>query len=302
MLVIIDMHVHPFCKQATVVPDLDTALERLVLPMRNANIRTRVSSLYRQAFCERDLSDIVREMDEAGVDKSVIVAMDLSSAYGTVLVTNDDVARMAQMHPGRFIPFASVDPTLGYRAVEELVRAVEVLGCKGLKLVPPVQNFEFSDPKLAPFWQTVNDLNLIVWTHAAHQVIFYGSDSRLGNPMLVEPLAMQYPDLRIVLGHCGFPWLWETWSMTVRHANVYVDISGYPDLYRHLPWDAYSKYFAEEKVLFATDYPIRGFKMCLEAVNALDISEEFKRKIVGENAARLLDPLESISPVTSPTP
>jgi len=285
---IIDMHIHPYCKQATVIPSLEVALDRLITPMRNEKIKKPVLEFYKRAFLEHDLADIVKEMDEAGVDKSVIVSMDLSTSYGTVIVTNDDVVRMAQEYPGRFIPFASIDPSLGRLAIDELQRAFKDLGCKGLKLVPPVQKFDFSDPKLEPFWDMVNEMGIIVWTHASHQVTFHGSDSRLGNPMLVEFLALKYPDLPIVLGHCGFPWIWETWSLVIRHANVYVDISGYPDLYEYIPWDAYSKYFAEDKVLFATDYPIRGFKITLEALNKIGISAEFKQKITGGNAAKLL--------------
>ena len=106
--------------------------------------------------------------------------------------------------------------------------------------------------------------------------------------MLVEPVAHRYPDLKIVLGHCGFPWHWEVWSLVVRHPNVYVDISAYPKLYNHLPWDAYSKFDAEDRVLFASDNPLFGFRETLDALDAVDIPAEFKRKIKGENAARLL--------------
>ena len=106
--------------------------------------------------------------------------------------------------------------------------------------------------------------------------------------MLVEPVAHKYPDLKIVLGHCGFPWHWEVWSLVVRHPNVYVDISAYPALYNHMPWDAYSKFDAEHKVLFASDHPLFGFQETLDALDAMDLSPGFRQKIRGENAARLL--------------
>jgi len=67
-----------------------------------------------------------------------------------------------------------------------------------------------------------------------------------------------------------------------------VDISAYPALYNHVPWDAYSKFDAEHKVLFASDNPLCGFKETLDALDALDLSAGFKKKIKGENAARLL--------------
>jgi hypothetical protein len=115
------------------------------------------------------------------------------------------------------------------------------------------------------------------------------SDARLGHPMLIEPVARKYPKLKIALGHAGVPWIWEAWSVVIRNPNVYLDISAYPDFYNHIPWEAYSRYGAEHKILFATDYPFVDIKETLVALDAVDISTEFKKKILSENAARLLN-------------
>ena len=69
---------------------------------------------------------------------------------------------------------------------------------------------------------------------------------------------------------------------------MYVDISAFPKLYNHMPWDAYSKFDVEHKVLFASDNPLFGFQETLDALDAVDISPEFKQKIKGDNAAALL--------------
>lgn len=79
------------------------------------------------------------------------------------------------------------------------------------------------------------ELDIPVWTHTGHQRGNPDSDARLGHPMLVEPVALKYPKLKIILGHCGVPWQWEAWSLVVRHPNVYLDISANPNLYHHLP-------------------------------------------------------------------
>ena len=239
-------------------------------------------------FSTRSVTDIIKDMNEAKVDKAVIVAMDITTQYGVKLVTNEDLAKLTSAYPDRFIPFAGVDPSMGRTAVDEFAHAVEYLGCRGLKLVPPVQHFDISDPKHDPLWEAALHLDVPVWTHVAHQVSHPDSDARLGHPMLVEAVALRYPDLKIILGHCGFPWPWEAWSLVVRHTNVYLDISAYSDLYNRLPWDAYSKY-AEDKVLFATDYPLFGFQQTMDALSEVDISPEFRGKILGENARRLLE-------------
>ncbi|HXZ94627.1 MAG TPA: amidohydrolase family protein, partial [Dehalococcoidia bacterium] len=275
-----------FCKEATVTPNVQEALKRMFgghEPKRREAMQAGIFM-----YTQRTIQDIIHDMDDAGVEKACIVAMDLSTHYGVELVTNEDVARIASAYPDRFIPFASVDPSMGRLAVDKLVHAVKNLGCRGLKLVPPVQHFDFSDPKHFPLWETALELNIPIWTHASHQISHPDSDARLGHPMLLEPVTLRYPDLRIILGHCGFPWPWDTWSLVVRHANVYVDISAYSNLYNHFPWDAYMKYGLESKILFATDYPMISFKEGLSALKALNLPGDFEKKILGENAIRLL--------------
>jgi predicted TIM-barrel fold metal-dependent hydrolase len=285
---IIDLHVHPFCKEANITPNLEEGIKRQMGAARDPARVELAAAMLTELFTRRSVHDIVKEMDAAGVDKACIVGMDMTTRCGVQMVTDEDLARLTATHPDRFIPFVSVDPSLGQRAVDRLVNAVENLGCRGLKLVPPVQQFDISDPRHDPLWEAALDLNVVVWTHCSHQRSHPDSDARWGAPMLVEPVAHRYRDLKIVLGHCGFPWHWEVWSLVVRHPCVYVDISAYPNLYNHMPWDAYSKFEVEDKVLFASDNPLFGFQETLDALDALDISEDFKEKIKGANAAKLL--------------
>jgi predicted TIM-barrel fold metal-dependent hydrolase len=288
VVMIIDVHVHPFCKEATITPNLEEGIMRQMGALKDPARIEPARAMLTELFTRRSVHDIVKDMDAAGVDKACIVGMDLSTHYGVQMVTDEDLPALTALYPDRFIPFVSVDPSLGSEAVDRLVHAVEKLGCRGLKLVPPVQQFDISAPKHDPLWEAALGLDIVVWTHCAHQRSHPDSDARWGAPMLVEPVAHKYPDLKIVLGHCGFPWQWEAWSLVVRHPNVYVDISAFAKLYNHMPWDAYSKFDAEHKVLFASDNPLFGFQETLEALDAVDISPEFKAKIKGENAVALL--------------
>jgi predicted TIM-barrel fold metal-dependent hydrolase len=285
---IIDVHVHPFCKEVTVKPNIEEAIKRQTESENNPANAEAFAQIFTALFTQRNINDLLKEMDATGIDKACIVAMDMTTHYGVELVTNEDVSRLASEHPDRFIPFASVDPNMGRAAVDRLIYAVRELGCRGLKLVPPVQHVDLSDPKHDRLWQTALDLGILVWTHCAHQRSHPDSDARLGHPMLIEPVALKFPNLKIILGHCGFPWVWDVWSLVVRHTNVYVDISAFSNLYDHFPWDAYSKYGAEDKILFATDNPLFGFRDTLDALRAVGLSDEFKRKILGDNAAHLL--------------
>lgn len=285
---IIDVHVHPFCKEATITPSIDEAVDRM---MGSSNDEVKIETaraMVTALFTQNSITDIISAMDASGVDKACIVAMDMTTHYGVEMVTNDDIGRFAAEYPDRFIPFAGVDPNMGRAAVDKLVYAVEKYGCKGVKLVPPVQHCDLSDPRHDLLWKTALDLDVLVWTHTAHQQSHPDSDARLGHPMLLEPVAHKFPDLKIVMGHCGFPWIWEAWSLVSRHPNVYLDISAYYEFYNHMPWDAYIKTGAEDKLLFATDFPLIGMSDTLAALDAVDIPEEVKEKIKGANAARLL--------------
>jgi hypothetical protein len=106
--------------------------------------------------------------------------------------------------------------------------------------------------------------------------------------MLIDTMAMRNEELKIVIGHMGTPWFWDTYSVVLRHENVYVDISAHPDLYNYFPWDAYVNYGIDHKVLFASDYPLCQWAKILPAVKALPVSTGFKKRILGENAAKLL--------------
>ena len=285
---IIDVHVHPFCREATITPNLEEGVRRQFAAIRDPAKFEMVKTMMTALWNQRSIHDIVKDMDAAGVDRACIVGMDLTSRYGVENVTDDDLAAFTEAYPDRFIPFTSVDPTLG-RAASDKVRAAKAkMNIRGIKLVPPVQHFDFSDSRHDPLWETARELDLIVWTHCGHQRSHPDSDARWGHPMLVEPVALKFPDLKIVLGHCGFPWHWEAWSLVVRHENVFLDISAYPSLFNHLPWDAYDKFEVQHKILFATDYPLLGFQETLNALEEAPISSEFKSRIKGENAAVLL--------------
>lgn len=278
------MHVHPFCKEsmwddlekiADVMWGLDPKKRRLMRPFLDT-VSKKVS-----------IEDYIDQMDKFGIDKAVIVSFNITTAYGIIIVTNDEIADFVSKYPDRFIGYACIDVPAP-DAINQLDYAISSLQLKGVKLVPPVQKFDISDPQYDPLWKRMVDLNVPLWSHTGHQVSTGGSIAKFGHPMLIDELAMRHVDLRIIMGHMGTPWFWEAWSVTLRHPNVYVDISAHPDLYPFFPWDAFTKYNIENKVLFASDHPLCHWNRILPAIEALPISKGFKNRILGKNAAKLL--------------
>lgn len=282
---IIDMHIHPFCKEVHLGDDIEKIVQSLL--GSNKQGRRRMQKLYETMFNKISIDDYVSLMNKYGIDKAVIVSFNLTTAYGVCLVTNDDLADFVVKYPDKFIGFAGIDIPAP-DAMEQLEYAINSLDLKGVKIVPPLQKFDISDKKYDPLWRKMVDLDIPLWTHTAHQISVIGSVSKFGHPLLVDELATRHQDLTIIMGHMGTPWFWDAWSVTIRHPNVYVDISAYPELYSWFPFDAFTKFSAEDKVLFASDHPIKHWNDVLSAAKELPISEGFKRKILGENAVKLL--------------
>jgi predicted TIM-barrel fold metal-dependent hydrolase len=281
---IIDMHVHPFCKEATwddldkiadVMWSLDTKKRRLMRPFLDT-----LSKNF-------SIDDYINLMDQFNIDKAVIVSFNITTAFGISMVSNDDVANFVERHPNRLIGFSCIDIPAS-DAKDQLEYAISSLGLKGVKLVPPVQKFDISDKKYDSLWRRMVDLKVPLWVHTGHQVSTGGSIAKYGHPLLIDDLALKHEDLTIVMGHMGTPWFWDTWSVVLRHPNVYVDISAHPDLYPWFPWDAFTKYNIENKVLFGSDHPLCHWNKILPAIEKLPISDTFKEKILGGNAANLL--------------
>jgi predicted TIM-barrel fold metal-dependent hydrolase len=189
----------------------------------------------------------------AQVDKAVVLALDLpDSAH-----TNDYVAAFVKRNSEKFIGFASVNPK-SPGAVEEIDRAILQLGLKGLKLSPLYQNFDPNDPGIMPFYEKVVELNVpTIWHQGTSYTARFGP-LEYANPVVLDRVARNFPELKIVISHLGFPWGVETVSMIAKHPNVFCDISEVVVL---KSWWCYNvlvtavEYHFDHKIFFGSDYP-----------------------------------------------
>ncbi len=279
------MHVHPFCKEV-VWDDIDKIADAMYSldPYKRKYMYKMLKNLTKSV----SIDDYIASMDKYNIDKAVIVSFNVKTAYDVILVSNDDVANLVKLHPNRLIGFAGIDPPAS-DAMDQLDYAISSLGLKGVKIVPPVQKFDISQKKYNPLWRKMVDLNIPLWTHGGHQVSTGGAIAKYGHPMLIDEMATRNEDLTIIIGHMGTPWFWDTYSVVLRHPNVYTDISAHPELYSYFPWDAYTKYNLEHKVLFASDHPLIHWSKIIPAAKELSISEGFKKRIMGLNATKILN-------------
>ncbi len=212
---------------------------------------------------------------------------------GREAVPNDDVLAAAAAHADVLIPFASVDPTRGPGALDEAQRLI-AKGVRGFKLHPPLQQFEPNDRRIYPFYELVQAARLPVIFHTGHSGIGTGMRGgggvrlKYGHPMLIDDVAVDFPDLPIVMAHPSFPWQDEAISVCLHKPLVYIDLSGWSPKYFSPALVQYAGTLLREKVLFGSDYPMITPDRWLSDFAALPIRDEVRPLILKENAARLL--------------
>jgi len=207
--------------------------------------------------------------------------------------TNDDVVRFAADNADVAIAFASLNPRRGAAAVAEAKRLVASGAVRGLKLHPPMQQF-FPDDRVAyPLYEVFADAKLPVLFHTGHSGIGTGMRGgggvrlKYGNPMPIDDVAVDFPDMPIILAHPSFPWQDEAISICMHKPQVYIDLSGWSPKYFSPTLVQYANTVLKKKVLFGSDYPWITPDRWLADFAQIGIKEDVRPLILKENAARL---------------
>ena len=168
--------------------------------------------------------DLTRvQMKFAGVDKLVLLPLDLTTQMKGWVVTNEEVRKMMDLAPDLFYGFASVDP---HRpdALEVLDYAFKDLKLMGLKLNPSKQVFYPGDSMMDKIYEKCIQYNKPIMFHAG---MSWEPDClmKYSQPLNFEEVAVRYPELRFCLAHFGWPWIYETAALVLKYPNVYTDTS-----------------------------------------------------------------------------
>jgi uncharacterized protein len=231
-------------------------------------------------------------LDRAGVERAGLVNYVSPDVIGFTNEVNDWVARYASAEPDRLIAFGSVHPRYVQDAARETERLAKI-GIRGLKIHPAHQLFAPNAYRdglgpLAAIYDRAQALGLPVMIHTGTS-IFPGARNVYCQPILADDVAVDYPDLTIILAHGGRPlWMNEAFFLVRRHPNLYLDVSGIPPR-RLLEYFPRLEEIAD-KVLFGTDWPgpgVPAIRGNIDEFLALPLAEPARRKILYENAARL---------------
>lgn len=232
------------------------------------------------------MDEFVREMKAAGISRVVCTGRDIETTGGWK-VTNDYVAGLVAAYPDHIIGIAGIDPLKGSGAVREAFRAVRELGLRGVSIDPFAGGIYANDRRVYPLYELCTELDVPVFITIGPLPVT-GPYLRYGSPMAVDEVATDFPGLRIMCSHGGWPFTGEMIAIAFRHENVYFETS----VYHFMPGadrcvDAANTCIAD-KYLFATAFPFAPMKETVERFLKLPFKPDVLEQVLYKNAARLL--------------
>ena len=237
----------------------------------------------------QEVADYYRERNMA----AVIFNVDDEAGMGRRRLGNDEVLAAARANPDVLIPFGSVDPHRGKLAVRQARELIEQ-GVRGFKFHPNTQRFWPNDTEFFPLYRVIAEAGLIALFHSGTTGIGAGMPGgggvrlKYSNPMAVDDVAAEFPDLDIILAHPSFPWQEEALAVAVHKPNVYIDLSGWSPKYFPEILVQYINTRLRGKMLFGSDYPLITPERWLADFEKLPIRDEVRPEVVKDNAAKLL--------------
>jgi hypothetical protein len=237
-----------------------------------------------------DVADYYRERRMM----AVIFPVDHELATGQPRVPNEEVAAIAAANSDVLIPFASVDPARGRAGVQEAQRLIADHGVRGFKFHPNIQGFFPNDRMAYPLYEVIAEAGLPALFHTGHSGVGSGLPGgggirlKYSQPIHVDDVAVDFPELTIVLAHPSFPWTDEAISMAMHKPQVFIDLSGWSPKYFPPQLVQYANTVLKHQVLFGSDYPMITPDRWLADFENAGFRDEVRPLVLKENAVRLL--------------
>ncbi|TYC84948.1 amidohydrolase family protein [Novosphingobium sp. BW1] len=252
------------------------------------------TSAYFKAPRERpkmpEIAQIYREQNIA----FCLFTVDCESGVGAKRVSNYEVAEFAAANADVCIPFASIDPRKGKMGAREARDLIENHGVRGFKFHAIMQGCHPADRVGYPIYEVIAEYGLPAIFHTGHSGMGTGLRGggglrlKYGRPMLVDDVAVDFPDMKIILAHPSWPWVDESLSMALHKENVFIDLSGWSPKYFPPQIVRYANGQLKHKVMFGSDFPLIRPDKWIEAAKGIGFEDEVMPGIMKDNAARVL--------------
>jgi predicted TIM-barrel fold metal-dependent hydrolase len=277
-IVAIDIHTHAW-KSALAVNDAPNAQQEAM---------GRYFRYQPQHTTVPEMAEMYRKL------KMMFVVFTVDAAKEPRKISNEEIAELAHKNSDVAIPFASVNPHRGAEGVAMAKRLIREHKVRGFKFHPSVQEFYPNDRMAYPLYEVIAEAKLPALFHTGQTGV--GANTKAGGgirlkysqPMLLDDVAVDFPDMPIVMAHPSFPWQEEALSVATHKPQVYIDLSGWSPKYFPPILVQYANTLLKEKILFGSDYPVLAPQKWMEEFDKLPIKPEVRPLILKENAARLL--------------
>ena len=224
----------------------------------------------------------------------VMFPVDAEFEMGRRRIPNEEVAEAAAENPDVMIPFASIDPHKGRLGARDAKRLIASFGVRGFKFHPTVQGFFPNDRMAYRLYEAIAEAGLPAIFHSGHSGIGTGMRGggglrlKYSNPIHLDDVAADFPDMPIIIAHPSWPWQSEALSVCLHKPNVYIDLSGWSPKYFSPSLVQYANTQLREKMLFGSDFPLITPDRWLADFEQAPFRDEVRPLILKENAARLL--------------
>ncbi len=224
----------------------------------------------------------------------VIFPVDAERETGFRRYRNEEVAALAAENSDIMIPFASIDPAKGKAGAREARRLVADFGIRGFKFHPTMQGFYPNDRSAYGLYEAIAEAGLPALFHTGQTAVGSGQPGGMGmrlkysNPIYLDDVAADFPEMPIILAHPSFPWQEEALAVAQHKPNVFIDLSGWSPKYFPPILIQYANTLLKQKMLFGSDWPAITPDRWLNDFQAINIRDEVRPLILKENAARLL--------------
>jgi hypothetical protein len=224
----------------------------------------------------------------------VMFTVDMEHELGSRRIPNEEIAEAARANSDMMLAFASIDPHKGKLGAREARALIKNEGIRGFKFHPTVQGFFPNDRMAYKLYEVIAEHKLPAIFHSGHSGIGTGMPGgggmrlKYSNPIYVDDVAADFPDMKVIIAHPSWPWQDEALSVCLHKPNVYIDLSGWSPKYFPPNLIQYANTQLKHKMLFGSDYPLIAPDRWIKDFREAAFKPEVQPLILKDNAIRVL--------------
>ncbi|SFR17740.1 amidohydrolase family protein [Desulfoscipio geothermicus] len=237
----------------------------------------------------RTPEEFIADMDKYGIDKVLIPTGKIKSYMRQVMqwdFKTEEIYNIIKDYPTRLYGLHGINHEERMDGVRELERAVKEFGFVGAHLHTYGFGIPVNDKRYFPFYAKCVELDVPVVMQIGHSA--EAMPSAMGRPILLDDIALFFPELKIVAAHTGWPWCEELIAMSWKHPNIYIGTTAHGPKY----WDKNLVSYLNTrrgigKVMFGTDFPVLNWPTCLKQIDDLGLRPEAKEQLLYGTASKV---------------